>query len=141
MAREMTYEKQHNGIPYIVHTTSIDRRKTPIGRNAVPKCTDLEMAAELVAAGYFTEERFCKAAMDKICIDEQDKSRRTVRPQAQVTSNDACEFIAQFTPEEFAEYQGNPDKLKEIVGRKKKEQSETKDFDPNKITWLEPAKN
>ena len=140
MARE-TYEKENNGITFVVHGTAIDKGKTQINRVAVPKCLSLETAVELVAAGYFTEEQFCIAAMKSIVIDEQAKARRAVKPTAQVTSGDACEFVAELTVEEFAEYQGNPDKLKEIVARKKKAQLKAKDFDATKITWLEPVKN
>ena len=134
------YTTKHNDIEFEVHPTSIDNGKTPVGKIAVPLFTTLEILAELIEEGYFGESEICSLAMQQLVIREQAKLRSRMSPKARVTANDACDVFASLTPEQFAEYAGSPEKLQEFIKNKKNEKVDKKDFDPNKIHWLE-AKN
>jgi len=140
MAKSETYTTKHNDIEFSVHTTSIDNGKTPVGRVAIPVCTTFERMAELSELGYFGEAEICSLAMQQLVIREQGKLRARMSPKARVTSADACDVFASFTPEEFEEYAGNSEKLAAFIKTKKQQKVDKKDFDPNKVWWLE-AKN
>ena len=140
MAKSETYTTKHNDIEFSVHTTSIDNGKTPVGRVAIPVCTTFERMAELSELGYFGESEICSLAMQQLVIREQGKLRARMSPKARVTAADACDVFAMLSPEEFAEYAGSPEKLQEFIKTKKQQKVDKKDFDPNKVWWLE-AKN
>ena len=134
------YTTKHSDIEFEVHPTSIDNGKTPVGKIAIPVFTTFEQMAEISELGYFGESEICSLAMQQLTIREQGKLRSRMSPKARVTANDACDLFSNLTPEEFAEFVGQPDKLQDYLKNKKNEKVDKKDFDPNKIHWLE-AKN
>ena len=140
MAKSETYTTKHDDIEFSVHNTSIDNGKTPVGRIAIPVCTTFEKMAELSELGYFGESEICSLAMQQLVIREQGKLRARMSPKARVTAADACDVFADLTPEEFQEYAGNAEKLATFIKSKKQQKVDKKDFDPDKVWWLE-AKN
>ncbi len=140
MAKSETYTTKHNDIEFSVHSTSIDNGKTPVGRVAVPDFNNLETLAELISAGYFGEAEICSLAKQQLVIREQGKLRARMSPKARVTTQDACDIFAQLTPEQFEEYSKSPSALAEFIKSEKQSKVDKKDFDPNKVWWLE-AKN